>query len=48
MSHKVLVTGGAGYIGSHAVIELYNRGYIPIIIDNSKGEFAKMVLENSG
>ncbi len=31
---KVLVTGGTGYIGSHAVVELYNAGYEPIIIDN--------------
>ena len=30
----VLVTGGAGYIGSHCVIELYNSGYNPIIVDN--------------
>ncbi len=31
---KILVTGGAGYIGSHTVVELHNAGYIPIIIDN--------------
>ncbi|WP_045688640.1 UDP-glucose 4-epimerase GalE [Hymenobacter sp. AT01-02] len=31
---KILVTGGAGYIGSHAVVELYNAGYQPIIVDN--------------
>ena len=31
---KILVTGGAGYIGSHTVIELVNAGYEPIIIDN--------------
>jgi UDP-glucose 4-epimerase len=31
---KVLVTGGAGYIGSHTVVELINAGYEPIIIDN--------------
>ncbi len=31
---KILVTGGAGYIGSHTVVELHNSGYIPIIIDN--------------
>lgn len=31
---KVLVTGGAGYIGSHTVVELYNAGYQPIIADN--------------
>ena len=31
---KVLVTGGAGYIGSHTVVELYNSGYDVIIVDN--------------
>ena len=31
---KVLVTGGAGYIGSHTVVELINAGYEPIIVDN--------------
>lgn len=31
---KVIVTGGMGYIGSHTVIELVNKGYEPIIIDN--------------
>ncbi|GAA3935025.1 UDP-glucose 4-epimerase GalE [Hymenobacter algoricola] len=31
---KILVTGGAGYIGSHAVVELYEAGYQPVIIDN--------------
>ena len=31
---KIIVTGGAGYIGSHTVVELINAGYIPIIIDN--------------
>jgi UDP-glucose 4-epimerase len=30
----ILVTGGAGYIGSHSVIELCNAGYDVIIIDN--------------
>ncbi|MDB5263990.1 MAG: UDP-glucose 4-epimerase GalE [Adhaeribacter sp.] len=31
---KILVTGGAGYIGSHAVVELFQAGYEPVIIDN--------------
>ena len=31
---KVIVTGGAGYIGSHTVVELWKAGYTPIIIDN--------------
>ncbi len=31
---KILVTGGAGYIGSHAVVELFAAGYEPIIVDN--------------
>ena len=31
---NILVTGGAGYIGSHTVVELYNSGFKPIIVDN--------------
>ena len=31
---NVLVTGGMGYIGSHTVIQLYEAGYEPIIVDN--------------
>ena len=33
-SQKVLVTGGAGYIGSHTCVELLNAGYEVIVIDN--------------
>lgn len=31
---KIVDTGGAGFIGSHTVVELWNVGYEPIIIDN--------------
>lgn len=31
---KILVTGGTGYIGSHTVVELYNAGYVPVIVDD--------------
>ncbi|MDY6072682.1 MAG: UDP-glucose 4-epimerase GalE [Eubacteriales bacterium] len=31
---NVLLTGGAGYIGSHTYIELINAGFTPIIVDN--------------
>lgn len=31
---KVLITGGAGFIGSHTVVELINKGYTPIIVDD--------------
>ena len=31
---KILVTGGAGYIGSHAVVELFQAGYQPVIVDD--------------
>ena len=31
---EILVTGGAGYIGSHTVVELISAGYTPIIVDD--------------
>lgn len=31
---NILVTGGTGYIGSHTVVELYQAGFNPIIVDN--------------
>jgi len=31
---KILVTGGTGYIGSHTVVELFEAGYTPVIVDN--------------
>ncbi|MAR22000.1 MAG: UDP-glucose 4-epimerase GalE [Flavobacteriales bacterium] len=31
---KIIVTGGAGYIGSHTVVELVASGYEPIVLDN--------------
>lgn len=31
---KILVTGGAGFIGSHTVVELVHAGFEPIIVDN--------------
>lgn len=32
--NKILVTGGLGYIGSHTVVELQNKGFEVIIIDD--------------
>jgi UDP-glucose 4-epimerase len=34
MAHKILVTGGTGYIGSHTVVELQESGFDVIIVDN--------------
>jgi UDP-arabinose 4-epimerase len=31
---KVLVTGGAGYIGSHACLSLSQRGFVPVVYDS--------------
>ena len=31
---KILVTGGAGYIGSHTLVELCSNNFEPIIVDN--------------
>ena len=32
--HSILLTGGAGYIGSHIYLSLHKQGYKPIILDN--------------
>ena len=34
MADKVLVTGGAGYIGSHACKALARAGFLPVVFDN--------------
>ncbi len=31
---KILVTGGAGYIGTHTCVELLEKGYEVAVIDN--------------
>lgn len=40
---RILVTGGAGYIGSHTCLELLNNGYDIVVMDNmvnsNKGTF---------
>ena len=48
---SILVTGGAGFIGSHTCVELLNAGYDPIILDNlcnSKSESVKRIKEITG
>ena len=47
----ILVTGGAGYIGSHACVELLEAGYEVVVIDNlsnSKAESLNRVKEITG
>ena len=40
---KILVTGGAGYIGSHTIVELIARGYDPVILDNFSNARPEMI-----
>ncbi len=34
MPETILVTGGAGYVGSHVVVELARAGYAPVVLDD--------------
>ena len=48
---KILVTGGAGYIGSHTVVLLHEAGYDVVVVDNlsnSKEESLKRVEKITG
>ena len=48
---KILVTGGAGYIGSHTCVELLNAGYEIVVVDNlsnSKEESLRRVQQITG
>lgn len=40
---KILVTGGAGFIGSHTVVELQNAGYDVVVVDNLINASAKVI-----
>ncbi len=48
---NILVTGGAGYIGSHTLVELLAAGHEPVVLDNfsnSKAEVLDRVRQISG
>lgn len=51
MFMKILVTGGAGYIGSHTVVELIENGYDVVVVDNfsnSKPDVLEKLKEITG
>ncbi len=43
MSRTILVTGGAGYIGSHTVVALLERGHDVVIVDNLSNSSPKAI-----
>ena len=43
MKGKILVTGGTGFIGSHTTVELINKGYEVVIIDNLSNSEVRVV-----
>jgi UDP-glucose 4-epimerase len=43
---KILVTGGAGYIGGHTILALLDRGFSPIILDNLSTGVSWLVPKN--
>jgi UDP-glucose 4-epimerase len=40
---KIIVTGGAGFIGSHTVVELHEAGFIPVIVDDFSNSDRKVL-----
>lgn len=42
-TRNILVTGGAGYIGSHTVVELMKKGFSPIIVDDFRNSNQKVL-----
>ncbi len=51
MPSHILVTGGAGYIGSHTCVELLAAGFTPVIVDNfvnSKREAVRRIARIAG
>ncbi len=40
---KILVTGGAGYIGTHTCVELLEKGYEVVVVDNLYNSSAKAI-----
>ena len=48
---QILITGGAGYIGSHAAVELISAGYAPVVCDdfsNSKPQVLDRIEKITG
>ncbi len=40
---KILLTGGAGYIGSHTYVALAQAGFVPVILDNFSNSHRKVL-----
>ena len=40
---NILVTGGAGYIGSHTCLDLSSKGFVPVVYDNLSNGHAELV-----
>ncbi|MBK9274974.1 MAG: UDP-glucose 4-epimerase GalE [Flavobacteriales bacterium] len=40
---KVIVTGGAGYIGSHTAVELAAAGHVPVLVDDLRNSEARVL-----